>query len=145
MAKRENGKNFSFADFVIRFVLALVLVLATYNPSPYSFVDWCYAAWMNDTLGSVHFFVGVTLAIGWVILFTATMNSLGGLGVTLGAVFIGALIWLLYDVGLLAGSSVAFFTWLVLIGLGAILAVGLCWAHIWRALTGQYNVDEVDD
>jgi NAD(P)-dependent dehydrogenase (short-subunit alcohol dehydrogenase family) len=29
--------------------------------------------------------------------------------------------------------------------LAALLAVGLSWAHIWRRLTGQYAVDEIDD
>jgi hypothetical protein len=39
----------------------------------------------------------------------------------------------------------AYYTWIVLVGLAAILTVGLSWSHIWRRLTGQYTVDDVDD
>jgi hypothetical protein len=144
MAKKDSNR-FTFGDFVIRLILALVLVLATYNPTSYSFIDWVRTSLNNEGLGAVHAFVGVVLLIGWVILFTATFNSLGGLGLGLGIAFVAALIWLLYDVGLLSGSGFAFYTWLALIGLSAILALGLCWAHVWRSLTGQLNVDEVDD
>jgi hypothetical protein len=141
----RNEKRFTGADFALRFLLALILVLATYNPTPYSFVDWVAEAVGNSDLDAVHFFVGVVILIGWVMLVRATLNSLGSLGLLLGVALIGTLVWLLYDIGLLTGSSFAFFTWIALIGISALLAVGLCWASLWRSLTGQYSVDEVED
>ncbi len=36
-------------------------------------------------------------------------------------------------------------TWLSLLVIALILGVGLSWAHIRRALTGQYSVDDVED
>lgn len=143
MARKE--KRFSGADFLLRFLLALILVLATYNPTPYSFIDWVAGAVGNAEVDAVHFFVGVVMLIGWVMLVRATLNSLGSLGLLLGVALIGTLVWVLYDIGLLTGSSLAFFTWIALIGISALLAVGLCWANIWRSLTGQYSVDEVED
>jgi hypothetical protein len=70
---------------------------------------------------------------------------MGGFGLTLGVAVFAALIWLLVDLGILSGSGMAYYTWIILVGLAAILAVGLSWSHIWRRLTGQYTVDDVDD
>jgi len=33
-------------------------------------------------------------------------------------------------------------SWVVLVCIAALLAIGLCWSHIWRRLTGQFEVDE---
>ena len=143
MPKKEQ--RFSGADFLVRFLLALILVLATYNPTSYSYVDWVTGALGNGDVDAVHFFVGVVILIGWVMLVRATLSSLGTLGLLLGVALIGTLVWVLYDIGLLTGSSVTFFTWIALVGISALLAVGLCWANLWRSLTGQYSVDEVED
>jgi hypothetical protein len=35
-------------------------------------------------------------------------------------------------------------TWIVLVGLSLLLAVGMSWSHIRRRLTGQVDVDEVE-
>ena len=143
MAKK--AARFTAIDYLIRFALALVLVLATYNPTPYSYLDWVMGALNNSAIDAIHFFLGVVLIIGWFMLIRATLNSLGGTGLVLGVALISTLVWLLYDIGLLEGSSLSFVTWITLVGISALLAVGLCWAHLWRALTGQYSVDDVDD
>jgi hypothetical protein len=56
-----------------------------------------------------------------------------------------AIIWLLFDIGLLESHSVSAITWIVLVALSAVLAVGVSWSHIWRRVTGQFNVEDVDD
>jgi hypothetical protein len=35
-------------------------------------------------------------------------------------------------------------TWVILLCLALLLAVGLSWSHVWRRLTGQYEVDDND-
>jgi hypothetical protein len=138
-------RPFTLVGFLLRFVAALLLVLATYNPTSYSFIDWFWRAMGDGTLDAIHFFLGVLLVVGWVILIRATFNSLGGFGLTLGTAVFAALIWLLIDIGILSGSGIAYYTWIGLVGLATILAVGLSWSHIWRRLTGQYTVDDVED
>jgi hypothetical protein len=32
----------------------------------------------------------------------------------------------------------------ILVILSVMLAVGLSWSHVWRRMTGQFEVDEVD-
>ena len=88
--------------------------------------------------------IGVLLA-GWAVFWIATWRALGTLGVALAGMILGALIWLLFDIGLLESRSVSTITWIALGALSAVLAVGVSWSHIWRRFTGQYNVEDVDD
>jgi hypothetical protein len=82
---------------------------------------------------------------GWVIYWIATWRALGTVGVSLAALVLGAIIWLLFDIGLLESHSVSAVTWISLICLALVLAIGVSWSHVWRKLTGQINVEDVDD
>src|SRR3546814_18994656 len=57
---------------------------------------------------------------------------------------LAASIWVLIDWGLLQADSGDAIAWIVLVCAAIILAVGLSWAHVWRRLTGQYAVDEIE-
>ena len=144
-SSRSAPRRFTLVSFLRRFALALLLVLASYNPTAYSFIDWFWRALNGGTLDAIHFFIAVLLVAGWSILIRATFNAMGGFALALGAAIFATLIWLLIDLGILSGSGMAYYTWIVLVGLAAILTVGLSWSHIWRRLTGQYTVDDVDD
>ena len=72
-------------------------------------------------------------------------NVLGGLMVSLAGLLLGAIIWLLFDIGLLRAESMSAVTWIVLVALSAVLAIGVSWSHVWRRVTGQINVDDVED
>jgi hypothetical protein len=54
-------------------------------------------------------------------------------------------VWLLVDIGVLSVDTVYSASWIGLICLAALLAVGLSWSHVWRRLTGQFEVDDGDD
>jgi len=143
----RRTERLTLSGFAVRFVAATALVLGTYNPSGYSFADWIHASWSQGgfgALGAPHYFVAVVLLIGWLVLLRATHNSLGAIGLVLGGALLGTLTWLLYDWGILTGSSVSFYSWIAEVCLGALLAIGLCWSLIWRQLTGQVEVDRVD-
>ncbi len=91
-----------------------------------------------------HFVVGVVLLIGWVILLAATQRSLGFLGLLLGGALLGGVVWMLVDIGWLNVSTFSSATWVGLICISALLAIGLSWSHVWRRLTGQFEVDSDD-
>jgi len=55
-----------------------------------------------------------------------------------------ALVWWLIDAGVLLADSVTTITWIALVSLSLLLAVGMSWSHIRRRLTGQVDVDEVE-
>ena len=140
----RTSREFNALSFVWRLVASLILVLATYNPSKYSYVGWLRAATPEAPLGPEHFVVGVVLLIGWVILLIATQRSLGTLGLVLGGALLGGLVWLLADFGWLNVSTVSSATWVGLICVAVLLAIGLSWSHVWRRLTGQFEVDDGD-
>ena len=142
--KKSTGpsREFNFLSFVWRFLASLVLVLVTYNPSQYSYIAWLKVAREADVLGPEHLVVGVLLLIGWAILLAATQRSLGPFGLILGGVLLGSVVWMLSDFGLLDIDTVSSATWVGLICVAALLAVGLSWSHVWRRLTGQFEVDD---
>ena len=138
---RRTSAEFDWAGFFMRLAGSLFLVLATYNPSGYSFTHWLKDAFSNSGLGPEHFVVGVILLIGWVILLTATQRSMGTLGLVLEALLFGGIVWMLVDFGWISIDSTSEFTWIILIILSVMLAIGLSWSHFWRRLTGQFEVD----
>jgi hypothetical protein len=144
---RRTSREFNFLSFVWRFVASLALVLATYNPTAYSYWGWARTAMSSEpsALGPEHFVVGVVLLIGWVILLAATQRSLGFLGLLLGGALLGGVVWLLVDIGWLNIESMSSATWIGLVCISILLAAGLSWSHVWRRLTGQFEVDDGDN
>ncbi len=134
--------KFTVSGFFLRWLLALALVLLTFNPSGYSYFHWLVAGLPKVTPFVV--VCGIVLIIGWIVLFGATMRSIGSVGVLLAAALFAALIWLLVAQGWLALNNLRAIEWLALFVLSAILAIGMSWSHISRRLTGQTDVDEVD-
>ena len=134
--------EFTVLSFLGRLLFAIVLVFCTYNPTEYSFVGWAFAE--GTEFGPVVAIAGVALLIGWGIFLSATFQSLGWVGIALGAALFAAIIWLLVDIGWLSLESPGAFTWVALLLIALILGAGMSWSHIWRRLTGQFDVDEVD-
>ncbi len=151
MAKKKkdngNGGVLTATGLLWRFIIALALVLLTFNPSGESAYHWISEVIAEETkqFGPMHLILLAVLAIGWVIYWIATWRALGVLGVSLAAILLGGVIWLMYDIKLLQSHSLDAITWISLVSLSAVLAVGVSWSHFWRRLTGQYNVEDVDD
>ena len=124
---------------LIRFLAALVLVFATWNPSGWSFVDWLMHTQPNVTSGLV--FTGVVLVIGWFLFLHATLESLGLLGLILALAFFGSLTWFVFDLGWLSTDQEVV-SYVVMVVIAAILAVGMAWSHIWRRLSGRVEMEE---
>lgn len=142
--KENTSGPLTATGFLVRVLASLALVLFTYNPSGFSAYHWIKSSIGAGTFGPEHLLlIGVLLA-GWSVFWIATWKALDTFGVVLAAIILGALVWLMYDIGLLESASTSAITWIVLITLSLLLAIGLSWSHIWRRMTGQVNVDEVD-
>jgi len=137
------SQSLGFDGFLARWVFALVLVLGTYNPTGYSYVTWVLGE--ETTFGPVVLIVGLLLLIGWIFCVKTTFDALGWLGVTLGGALFAAVIWLLVDIGWVSLESTGILTWLALVVISLILATGMAWSHVKRRITGQINVDDVED
>jgi hypothetical protein len=128
---------------VLRFIFALLLVLLSYNPSGYSYFHWVYSSFSHLTPYVV--IAGIILLIGWGIYIKATLNSLGMVGILILAALFGCLIWLFVYWGFLSVTNISAMAWVIEILLAALLAVGMCWSHITRRLSGQVDVDEIEE
>jgi hypothetical protein len=133
---------FTPLGFLLRLLAAIVLVLCTFNPTGYSYVHWVGTVFPHITPPQA--LVGIVLLVGWIIYLTATMRSIGVLGIILALAFFAAMIWLIASWGWVDPHNTTAMTWVVLLICAAILAVGISWSHIRRRLTGQADVDEIE-
>ena len=124
-----------------RFIASLVLVLATYNPSGFSFVGWLAGNFPH--VQPIQAVVGLALLALWIFFVHATWRSLGTLGVSLGLAFSAAVIWLISSWGWLNSSSHTALTWIALIVIACMLTLGLCWALVRVRVSGQPVIEEV--
>ena len=124
----------TIGGFLVRVAFALLVVGATYNPTRYSYYAWADRTgwqWRPQIV-----FVGVVLLIGWVICLRLTLRSMGGIGLLLANAFLAALFWLFADWGWLPIENVAAISWIGLVSVAAILAVGMSWSRL-RAARGR--------
>ncbi|HSF91553.1 MAG TPA: DUF6524 family protein [Paracoccaceae bacterium] len=128
---------------LLRWAIAFALVTATYNPT-----SWNYLVWANNGMsGGLPFVVlcGIILLIAYVIYLRATFRSIGLIGIGLVSALIGAIIWVLVDLGWLSLSNPAAMTWVGLIAVSLVMGIGLSWSHVRRSLSGQADMDDVDE
>ena len=140
----EERSGGPLIGFLLRFGAALLLVLATYNPTRFAFVPWLRTALESDTVGALHALAGVVLLIGWTIFLRTTWAALGALGLGLGVAFLAAAVWVLVDFDLIRIDSRSAIVWLVLVCVALLLAVGMSWGHLQRRASGQVEVDEIE-
>lgn len=135
--------NFTFSSFGLRFLFSAVLVFATYNPEGFSYYDWLKDVFPSLTIEQA--FVGIALVIGWVIFLRATLRSLGLIGLVLAFAFFGLLIAMLFKWEWISLEATKLVAYIVEILIAVILAVGMSWSHLRRKMSGQMDMDDVDE
>lgn len=128
--------------FLVRWLFAFVLVGATYNPTAFNFASWASTNFADQLPLTILF--GLILFVGYIIYLRATMRSIGAFGMGLVVAIFAALIWVLVDYQILSLNNSALNMWLGILALSLVLAIGMSWSIVRRALTGQLDVDETD-
>ncbi len=128
--------------FLVRWLIALVLLTATWNPTPWNFVRWVADNGTENLPVSV--LAGLILLIGYVIYLRATLRSIGPIGMALVAAVFLALLWVLYDWGILEAGNSVINQWLAILVSSLVLGIGLSWSIFRRRISGQADVDDVD-
>lgn len=129
--------------FVLRWVAAFLLLALTFNPTEINFVRWATGSWPDQMPLIV--LAGLLLLTGYIIYLRATLRSIGLFGMALIAAIFAALIWVLIDQGILSLANQSVTVWLGLLALSLILGIGLSWSIVRRHLTGQADMDDVDE
>lgn len=128
----------SFSGVLVRVVLAVALVTATFNPTGMSLFHWLSEPPVAVTPGKA--LAGLALVIGWLVSLRTAFISLGKGGLLLGLALFSVLVWFLVDrqVVALDGSGIV---WVGLVVLGVLLGVGLSWSLLRAKATGQIEVN----
>ncbi len=129
--------------FIMRWLFAFLLLAATYNPTEDN-----YARWVGTYGGqnlSIAVLVGLLLAVGYIIYLRATVRSIGAFGMILVLALVIAMLWVMNDFGLVSLQDPTLNTWIGLVALATVLGIGLSWSHVRRYLSGQADMDDVDE
>lgn len=129
--------------FFLRWLFAFLLLTATYNPTGFNYLEWAAVNYVEELPMTV--FLGLLLAIGYLIYLRATLRSIGAGGMFLILIVLSALMWVLYDWGLLAPTVEVAYTWLGIFALSIVLGIGLSWSIVRRNLSGQVDMDDVEE
>lgn len=129
--------------FLIRWVSAFVLLTLTFNPTEMNYVRWAMTNWQDQMPIAV--LGGLVLLVAYVLFLTAVLRGIGRTGVVLVLAVLAALIWVLADLGWISLENPTSNTWIALIALSVVLAVGMYWGILWRRLSGQLEVDDEVD
>ncbi|MEM7707560.1 MAG: DUF6524 family protein [Pseudomonadota bacterium] len=137
------SKQLGFGGFALRWVAALALTASIFNPTGYSYVHWVSQS-VSEQL-PLKVLAGIVLLIGLIIFFRATWRSIGALGIVLVVGLMATLVWLLVDLQLLTIDAGHVLTWIGLVVMATVLAVGMSWSHVRRRITGQVDGDDLGD
>lgn len=122
-----------------RIVFAVALVLLTWNPTHFSYVEWALRD--RAAFDAVKAFVGLLLLGGWMFCIRSAWVSLGAVGLSLVAALLGTLIWMLVQFGVVEPGATKTLVWLALVAGGVALGVGVSWSKVRQAATGQVEAD----
>jgi uncharacterized protein DUF6524 len=129
--------------YFMRWLFAFALIAATFNPTEWNYIRWSVANF-DQSLSTV-VLSGLLLIVAYIIYLRATLRSIGAFGMGLVMAVVAALIWVLSDMGLLSLDNQSMNTWLGIFALSVVLGVGLSWSHVRRALSGQADIDDIDE
>lgn len=133
--------DFSYPQLVQRWLMAMLIVFATYNPSGYSYAHWVID--LDDSRWSLKLLVGTGLLILHLTFVFATFRALRPTGLLVTVAFFVALVWTIIDNGYL--TSLGFRSWItIILGIFAtILAIGVSWSYIRGRLSGQADSNDI--
>jgi hypothetical protein len=127
---------------LLRWLGAFLLLAATFNPTSWNYVRWVRDNWAEQMPLAI--FLGLLLAVGYMVYGVATLRSIGPFGVVLVAAIIGAALWVLIDWDWLDLTNPSLNLWIGIFVLSVILGIGLSWSILRQKLSGQASVDEIE-
>ena len=134
-------QTFTFLGLVSRWLLAMFLVLATYNPSGFSYLHWIVDGSGGNWL--IKIFLGLVLGIAYATFIFASLRSLGLIGMLVWGALFPSIPWLLVALGLFVPLSAGTVVTLALVILASVFGIGVSWSYIRGRLSGQLDTNDV--
>jgi len=128
--------------FLLRWLFAFILVVITFNPTGYSLFHWLWP--LSDVQLPLKILVCIFILGSYIFFLSATIKSLGLLGVIILLAFCGTLIWLFADQGWLDLSNSGILSWVMIFMISTVLGIGVSWSHVKKRITGQFDTDDVE-
>lgn len=123
--------------FSMRLLMALALVLGTYNPSGTSFYHWVAA---SPDLTPAHIFTGILLFSLAIAILRMAFLSVGYFGTVVTLLMLTMGVVLCLGLGLIDISQVRFTTYVIQIWLAIFIAIGTSWPFVQKRLSGERDV-----
>ena len=133
--------EFGFWGWVVRWMLAMFIVLATYNPTGYSFWHWVVQSGLQNS--SVKVLAALILLLLHLIYLRATIRSIGPIGIGLITATLGAFAWWLSDLELIDMGNRVVVDLVLLVMFATLMSIGISWSHLRNRLSGQIDSDDV--
>ncbi|HLW28999.1 MAG TPA: DUF6524 family protein [Kiloniellales bacterium] len=133
--------EFGFWGWVVRWMLAMFIVLATYNPTGYSFWHWVVQSGLQNA--SVKVLAALILLLLHLIYLRATIRSIGPIGIGLITATLGAFAWWLSDLELIDMGNRVVVDLVLLVMFATLMSIGISWSHLRNRLSGQIDSDDV--
>jgi hypothetical protein len=146
--RAANGTNVMIAgvcamSFLIRWLVAFVLLAVTWNPTEWNYVRWARENWELQLPLTV--LGGLILLVVYIVYLRATLRSIGPIGMGLVIAVFAALVWVLIDYGWLQPGNAMVNQWLAILLASLVLGIGLSWSILRRRISGQVDIDDVDE
>lgn len=133
----------NISGFVYRWLFACFLVVVTFNPTGYSLFHWVWP-FAGEQL-PLKILSTILVAACYLFYISATVKSLGSLGIIFIFAFCGTLIWLFVDQGWLDLKNSGILAWVMIFVLSVVLGLGVSWSHIKKKITGQFDTDDIGE
>jgi hypothetical protein len=132
---------FSYPGIIVRWLMSMFVVFATFNPSGYSYVHWVLRD--ADQPWSLKVLAGLLLGSLATTFLLATVRALGLRGIVAASGLLAAATWAIIDLGLFRNLSHSAYLTIVLTLIASILALGLSWSNLSLRVTGQVDSNDV--
>jgi Family of unknown function (DUF6524) len=132
---------FSYPGIIVRWLISMFIVFATFNPSGYSYIHWVMGG--AGEPWSLKILAGLLLGSIVATFFLATVRSLGLRGIFATAGLLIAATWTMIDFGLLSNLSNGAYVTVALVAVSSILALGVSWSSLTLRVTGQVDSNDV--
>lgn len=133
----------SMSGFFLRWFFAFVLVALTFNPTGYSLFHWVWP--FGGEQLPLKILCCILVLGAYLFYVTATLKSLGALGILIVLAFCGTLVWLFVDQGWLDLQNSGILAWIFIVVISIALGLGISWSHIKKKITGQFDTDDVGE